>query len=98
MRKCVAIILALLSVLGIYAIGHTKPLYEKYWEPGAYAIEITEADQARFAALREQVETLSADIKVCEASDVETLEVQYEKYLQMGEIPERVYDDVGPYT
>ena len=98
MRKCVAIILVLLSVLGMYAIGQAKPLYEQYWEPGAYTVEITEEDQVRLATLWEQVEMLSAGTKVREASDAETLEVQYEKYLQMGEIPERVYDDVGPYT
>ena len=98
MRKCIAIILAFFSVLGMYAIGQAKPLYEQYWEPGAYTVEITEEDQVRLAALREQVEMLSAGTKVREASEAETLEVQYEKYLQMGEIPERVYDDVGPFT
>ena len=74
MRKCVAIILVLLSVLGMYAIGQAKPLYEQYWEPGAYTVEITEEDQVRLAALREQVEMLSAGTKVREASDAETLE------------------------
>ena len=98
MRKCITIILVLLSVLGMYTIGQAKPLYDKYWESGAYTVEITEEDRVRLAALWEQVEMLSAGTKVREASDAETLEVQYEKYLQMGEIPERVYDDVGPYT
>ena len=98
MRKCITIILVLLSVLGTYIIGQAKPLYDKYWEPGTYTVEITEEDQVRLAALWEQVEMLSAGTKVREASDAETLEVQYEKYLQMGEIPERVYDDVGPFT
>ena len=98
MRKCITIILVLLSVLGTYIIGQAKPLYDKYWESGAYTVEITEEDRVRLAALWEQVEMLSAGTKVREASDAETLEVQYEKYLQMGEIPERVYDDVGPYT
>ena len=98
MRKCITIILVLLSVLGMSTIGQAKPLYEQYWEPGAYTVEITEEDQVRLATLWEQVEMLSAGTKVREASEAETLEVQYEKYLQMGEIPERVYDDVGPYT
>ena len=98
MRKCITIILVLLSVLGTYIIGQAKPLYDKYWESGAYTVEITEEDRVRLAALWEQVEMLSAGTKVREASEAETLEVQYEKYLQMGEIPERVYDDVGPYT
>ena len=60
MRKCVAIILVLLSVLGMYAIGQAKPLYEQYWESGAYTVEITEEDRVRLAALWEQVEMLSA--------------------------------------
>ena len=98
MRKCITIILVLLSVLGTYTIGQAKSLYDKYWEPGAYTVEITEEDQARYAALWAQVEALSVGTPVREANEAETLEAQYEKYLQMGEIPERIFDDVGAYT
>ena len=31
MRKCITIILVLLSVLGMYTKGQAKPLYDKYW-------------------------------------------------------------------
>lgn len=97
MKKYLAIVLTLVLILGVCMVGHAKPLYDAYWEPGTYTLEITEEEQARFTALWEQVETLSAGTPVREANEAETLEVQYEKYLQMGEIPERYYDDVGAY-
>ena len=98
MRKCIAFILMLVFVLGTNIIGQAKSLYDKYWEPGTYIFEITGEDQARYTALWEQVQSLSNGTLVRKTNEAETLEVQYEKYLQMGEIPERIYDDVGSYT
>ena len=98
MKKWIAVILTLAFVLSSFGIGQAKSLYDHYWQPGAYTLEITEEEQARIAALREQVETLSAGTKVRTANEAETLEAQYEKYLELGEVPERVYDDAGPYT
>ena len=98
MKKGIAVILIMVCLLGVCGAAQAKNLYDRYWQPGEYALEITEDDQARYAALWEQVQALSAGTLVREANEAETLEVQYEKYLQMGEIPERFYDDVGAYT
>lgn len=96
--KKIAFILTIAILLGACLAAQAKPLYDRYWQPGEYALEITEEDQAQYAALWEQVRALSIGTPVREANEAETLEVQYEKYLQMGEIPERIYDDVGAYT
>ena len=98
MKKRIVLFLTLTALLAACGTAQAKRLYQHYWQPGAYKPQITEEDRARYAALWEQVLALSADTPVREANEAETLEVQYEKYLQMGEIPERFYDDVGAYT
>ena len=96
MKKVIAIFAALICLLGVSA--GAKNLYDRHWQPGEYAPEITGEDAARYAALWERVLALSAGTVVREANEAETLAVQYEKFLRMGEVPERFFDDVGAYT
>ena len=96
MKRKLAMLLALAVLLGTCA--GARNLYDRFWLPGDYVLELAPKEQARYAEVRERVLSLSAGTRVREACEAETLELQYEKYLQLGEVPQRVYDDVGAYT
>ncbi|MBQ9198216.1 MAG: hypothetical protein IJ157_13400 [Clostridia bacterium] len=89
---------AALLICLLAACAGARTLYDQYWLPGEYILEVSEERRAVHEELWRQVQELAEGSPVKEANEAETLEAQYEKYLQLGEIPERIYDDVGAYV
>ena len=75
-----------------------KTLYDQCWQPGEYVLETIDERRAQHEALWQRVQELAEGSPIKEANEANTLECQYKQYLQLGEVPERIYADVGAYT
>ena len=99
-KKFVCAILVALLVAGNTTVGFCKKLFDQYWKPGQYPVEVSAEEISTYTDILETALKNAEGTYTRQYYETATYEDAYQNYLYMtadGTLPEYEFDDVGQY-
>lgn len=100
MKKFFIAVIVLLLFAATATNSLAKSLFDKYWEPGQYPVEVSDEDVSTYTSILETALKNAEGTYIRQYYETATYEDAYQNYLNMtadGPLPEYDFDDIGHY-
>ena len=101
MKKVLCVLMAALLLTMSVSSAFATKMFDRYWKPGEYTVELTDAEKAYYNSLYETALKKSEGTLFRENLDRSTYENKYKRYLEAieerGTFGEVEFEDIGHY-